>query len=101
MEREYLAFLAENGVIGIPRSRQQWIERWGVLNLGGVLVTSLLLSLGAPFWYNALGRLLQLRSVLAAKDDQQRLTRQTTADGEVSVTAPAPRGERGNLMDAG
>ena len=37
-----------------------------------------LLSLGAPFWYSALGRLLQLRSVLAAKDDDQRNARQAS-----------------------
>ena len=42
----------------------------------GVLITALLLSLGAPFWYGALGKLLQLRSVLAVKDDAQRLDRQ-------------------------
>ena len=41
-------------------------------------VRGLLLSLGAPFWYNALGRLLQLRSVLAAKDDDQRNARQSS-----------------------
>ena len=40
-----------------------------------MLVTALLLSLGAPFWYSALGRLLQLRSVLASKDDKQRSER--------------------------
>ena len=34
-----------------------------------MLVTSLLLSLGAPFWYGVLRNLLQLRSVLAVKDD--------------------------------
>jgi hypothetical protein len=39
-------------------------------------MTALLLSLGAPFWYSLLGRLLQLRSVLAVKDDVQRAERQ-------------------------
>ena len=44
-----------------------------------MLVTALLLSLGAPFWYSTLSKLLQLRSVLADKDDQQRSDRQVTA----------------------
>jgi len=102
MEREYLAFLAENGVIAIPRSGQAWVQRWAVVNLGGVLVTSLLLSLGAPFWYNALGRLLQLRSVLAAKDDEQRKTRQSADDGgAIAAAAPAASGERGDLVAMG
>jgi hypothetical protein len=102
IEREYLAFLAENGIIAIPRSRQQWIQRWGAINLGGVLVTSLLLSLGAPFWYNALSRLLQLRSVIAAKDDEQRKTRQTSTGVEVTAAPPpAAAGERGDMVAVG
>ena len=56
-----------------------------------MLVTALLLSLGAPFWYSALGKLLQLRSVLAVKDDAQRLDRQSN---EPQPQAP-PRIEAG------
>jgi len=78
-ERQYLAFLAEKGLISIPPlSYAGWKTHLGGINLFGVLITSLLLSLGAPFWYNALGRLIQLRSVIAAKDDAQRLLRQTS-----------------------
>ena len=82
---QYMAFLADNGLIAVARTRSQWMKRWGEINLVGVLVTSLLLSLGAPFWYSALGRLLQLRSVLAAKDDLQRNARQ--ASGEPTAGA--------------
>ena len=35
----------------------------------------LLISLGAPFWYNALKNLLKLKSVLSEKDDAQRAQR--------------------------
>jgi hypothetical protein len=104
MERQYLAFLAENGLIGIPRSPSHWMERWGVINLGGVLVTSLLLSLGAPFWYNALGRILQLRSLLAHKDDAQRQARALAVEapvvGAVEVLPPLA-GERGDPVAVG
>jgi hypothetical protein len=36
------------------------------------------LSLGAPFWYDALKDLLKLRSSLAKKDDDARKDRQTS-----------------------
>jgi hypothetical protein len=77
IDLQYMSFLAENGLVTAPRSPGEWMKRWGQTNVLGVLVTSLLLSLGAPFWYSALGKLLQLRSVLAIKDDDQRKARQT------------------------
>jgi hypothetical protein len=103
IEREYLAFLAENGVVAIPRSSADWARRWTVVNLGGVLVTTLLLTLGAPFWYNVLGKLLQLRSVLAAKDDVQRQARQISgADNVVADRrGPPATGERGDMAAVG
>jgi hypothetical protein len=87
IERQYLSFLAEKGLISIP-SPDQWPAHWREVNVTGVLITSLLLSLGAPFWYNALGRLLQLRSAIAAKDDDQRTARRAPA-GETTVVAVA------------
>jgi hypothetical protein len=76
--RKYRAFLATNGVITLPTTAGWWA---GFANTSffGMLVTALLLSLGAPFWYGALGKLLQLRSALAVKDDAQRLERQLNA----------------------
>ena len=50
----------------------------------GVILSAILLSFGAPFWYNALKNLLRLRSLLAQKDDDQRTERQTPRH-------PAPR----------
>jgi hypothetical protein len=76
MARKYRVFLATNGLITFPSVGQKWIEGYRNVNLFGVLMTALLLSLGAPFWYSLLGRLLQLRSVLAVKDDVQRAERQ-------------------------
>jgi hypothetical protein len=80
IDREYLAFLAENGLITIPRPGE-WLRRWSEVNPFGVAITAFLLSLGAPFWYGALGKLLQLRSVLARKDDEQRAARQGVESG--------------------
>ena len=59
----------------------------------GVMITALLLSLGAPFWYGALGKLLQLRSVLAVKDDAQRLERQSSE----SPPKPPPKADLGRV----
>jgi hypothetical protein len=39
--------------------------------LSGKLMTVLLLSLGAPFWYSALSKLASLRSVVAEKADKE------------------------------
>lgn len=83
-EQYYLSFLAEQGVISLPEWGK-WREHWKAVSLPGLLVSILLLSLGAPFWYNALSQLLQLRSALARKDQDQRQIRQTTqAPGSAS-----------------
>jgi hypothetical protein len=76
--RKYRAFLATNGVISLPTTAG-WRAGFANTSFFGMLVTALLLSLGAPFWYGALGKLLQLRSALAVKDDAQRLERQLNA----------------------
>jgi hypothetical protein len=87
-ERQYMAFLAEKGLISIP-DPDQWRAHWKGVNTFGVLITSLLLSLGAPFWYNALSQLIQLRSAIAAKDDIQRLARHSP-ESVPSPPAPPP-----------
>ena len=46
-------------------------------HLAGMIFTTLLLSLGAPFWYNALNQLLQLRPKIAQVDDLQRKARES------------------------
>jgi hypothetical protein len=56
-----------------------------------VVLSILLLSLGGPFWYGALNRLLQLRSVLAQKDDAERLIRQTTQVPTAAVVVEQDR----------
>jgi len=106
-EGEYRAFLAANGIIKLP-TNGHWREGFTLAGVFGMLVTALLLSLGAPFWYSALSQLLQLRSVLAGKDDVQRAERQLTTEvatnaavGTVSTIPPVLRGERGDLAALG
>ena len=104
VEADYRAFLADNGIIRLP-SYEGYRKGFGSLSAAfGMLVTALLLSLGAPFWYSVLARLLQLRSVLAFKEDKQRTDRQaaTTPAGVGTETAvTVTTGERGNLAGAG
>ena len=100
VEADYRAFLADNGIIRLP-SHKGYLRGFTSLSaVFGMLITALLLSLGAPFWYSALGRLLQLRSALAFKDDKQRSERQaattpagvetTTTETAVTVLTGAP-----------
>jgi hypothetical protein len=102
----YLKFLAEQGIVTPPTTLHEWLGRWNRVNYPGVIVSILLLSLGAPFWYSTLGRLLQLRSILAQKDDAQRIIRQTTqtaaATPQAAITAvPTVGGERESANRAG
>lgn len=86
--RKYRAFLATNGIITLP-STAGWRASFANTSLFGMLITALLLSLGAPFWYGALGKLLQLRSALAVKDDAQRLERQVS-EPSAKTSAASP-----------
>jgi hypothetical protein len=104
--QQYRAFLAENGLIRLP-SGDDWEKGFTLSSSLGMLVTALLLSLGAPFWYSALGRLLQLRSVLAVKESAQRAERQSSEGSPAGAAAsarsavPALAGERGDLAALG
>jgi hypothetical protein len=45
----------------LPEVSLSWI-RWLVLKIAGCLMTALAVSLGAPFWFDLLGRLVNLRA---------------------------------------
>jgi hypothetical protein len=105
-DRQAIRDLMMNNVLGVPQSWQDWIDRWNPQNWPvktvGILLTAVLLSLGAPFWYNALQNLVRLRSIVASKDDQQRQERQLSQPAAAAVEATAEAGllstdERGNL----
>lgn len=90
IDKQNLKDMIVNNIVGIPQSLSDWLGRWTMDNFLmkslGILLTALLLSLGAPFWYGALQNLLRLRSLLANKDDQQRQDRQAP------TPAPAQQG---------
>lgn len=106
----YYNDLSGAGLIASPLG-YDWMAQWSPRKVPGMLIAILLVSLGAPFWYNILKDLLGLRSTLAQKDDAQRTIRQTTQDVQPSVTAittevaaVAPawlKGERGDLGATG
>lgn len=91
-QKESLRDMARLGLVDFPRSVSEWTSRWsadnGLPKLLGILLSTVLLSFGAPFWYNALKTLLRFRSVIASKDDDQRKERQTTT---APVGAPPAR----------
>jgi hypothetical protein len=53
------------------------VPQQGPASWAGIALSTLLLSLGAPFWFEALKDILRLRSAIAGKDDLQRSQRAT------------------------
>jgi hypothetical protein len=90
--RQMFNTLASADLVSVPASFAEWKANWSGNRLHpnfiGVLLSAMLLSFGAPFWYNALKNLLQLRSILAQKDDEQRARRQNT-DATGGITRAA------------
>lgn len=106
----YYNLLGSAGLITLPSG--SWFQQMtSVRKYPGMLLSILMISLGAPFWYNILKNLLGLRPAIAQKDDMQRLVRQTTQtvpDGEAAGasegTPAVPRllaGEAGDLTATG
>ena len=88
IRNESYTLLSNAGLITMP-TNEQWFTQWDPRKIPGILLATLLLSLGAPFWYNALQKLLQLRSLLTQKDDKQREDRQKSLSS-AAETAPQP-----------
>jgi hypothetical protein len=78
VQKEYYNLLSTAGLITLPTDWQTWLDKWTLAKVPGILLSALLLSLGAPFWYARLQDLLKLRSTVAQNDAIQRQTRQTT-----------------------
>jgi hypothetical protein len=78
--REQLRVAMQLELVRIPASRREWRAEWseaggGVSHAGGILLTAMLLSLGAPFWFTLLGGTIRLRPALSARDEQERRAR--------------------------
>jgi hypothetical protein len=58
--------LDKTGLLVIPAKRLP-VGDWNLRKLAGLLATAFFLSLGAPFWYNTLRKLADLRPVVARK----------------------------------
>jgi len=57
---------------GFDVLKYRWPPKPSLAYIFGVLATAGLLSLGAPFWFNALKGMTNLRSVVAAKQDSEQ-----------------------------
>ncbi len=105
----YYDLLGKAGLITLPTDRNWPAQLKDARRYPGMVLAILMISLGAPFWYNILKDLLGLRSSLAKKDDLQRVIRQTTqsdggAGGGSQYAVAAPdwiKGERGDLTLVG
>jgi len=88
-----LGGLVDTGLIEWPRDFDEWWQRMAAVHptekwtlyaflthLVGLLLSVGLLALGAPLWYEMLKNLVQLRSVVARKDDLERTVRQTSQE---------------------
>lgn len=101
-----------SGMFAIPPSTNQWWSQFKGNMIPGILLSAILMSLGAPFWYKTLGSLIQLRSLAAQKDDEQRAARAAApaptalpsiagGEGEAPPVPQWVRGEQGDLTLVG
>jgi len=99
--RAALAELRELNLIKFPESLEAWKKNWSKtedvgMQVFGMILSSILLSLGAPFWFGMLTNLLKLRGVLTGKEEKDRAERQNTQTTQTTGTATAAAGA-GNL----
>jgi hypothetical protein len=107
--RPYYDLLSKTGLLTLPTSAGWTTQLKETRKIPGMVLSVLLLSLGAPFWYSVLKDLLQLRSSAAQKDEAQRGQRDSgqaagTSTGSSDPTTAAPAwlvGERGDLTAIG
>ncbi len=75
MDPRQLSLLAAHDIFPLASTFHDWTNQWHPAKVPGVAISVLLLSLGAPFWFEALKNMLRLRSLIAEKDDTQRALR--------------------------
>jgi hypothetical protein len=107
--RPYYDLLSQAGLVTLPTAAGWYKQLTETRKIPGMVISVLLLCLGAPFWYSVLKDLLQLRSSMAQKDDTQRGQREsgqvgTSTGGGGSTANVTPAwlvGERGDLTAIG
>ncbi len=57
----FRTFSLGEGALIFPQTLAQWISRWHDVNIAGIAGSAVLLSLGAPFWFELLKDLLKLK----------------------------------------
>jgi hypothetical protein len=86
----YLNVLSQYGVVAFPAfNSRQWLNHWSLTECPGIILSALLLSMGAPFWYSTLQTLIRMRSQIAQSDDEQRNYRQTTSKNAAAAISQA------------
>ena len=77
-------------IFGLLRIKLPLVKpvKWETWPWPGLLLSWVLVSLGAPFWYDVLKNVMGLRSSLAQKDDKDR------EDRRAQQTEPAPKPAR-------
>jgi len=75
MDPHQISLLAAHDIFPVTSNIRDWTNQWHPAKVPGVAISVLLLSLGAPFWFEALKNMLRLRSLIAEKDDTQRALR--------------------------
>jgi hypothetical protein len=86
--RERLGQLRHEAVapfLSVPSSPRGWLNNFSQVNLIGLILSAVLLTVGAQFWYNALKNVLGLRPLAARREIEERAMRQMPG-----VSRPAP-----------
>ena len=73
-------------MVTLPSS-EGWYKNLDAQKVGGMLITALLLSLGAPFWYNAVTGLTNIRGTVQQASGGGQKKASTT--GQPAAAAPA------------
>lgn len=90
--------LQQYPLLGWPEQRPELAVLENPWRALGYLVTILALMMGADFWFNALQKLIRIRTAL--KPDENKAAAPAASSAEVNRTAPAPESGSGDRVPA-
>ncbi len=70
------------------RDRREWVDLWLITlryHMSGWLITALAVSLGAPFWFDMLSKIVTIRSAGSIPEQKAELAEEASASGRVLV----------------